>query len=224
MNVRFGGMAGMLAAALLVAPAAFAQGAGQWAVKLGAARITPQVESGDVSAPALPGTRSDVGPDTRPTFALSYSWTENVVFELHLGLPFRHKIYGTGAVEGVGQLASVKALPPTALVQYRLFEPEARLRPYVGLGATYVYFDDETGSGRLTAMTNIGGPPTTFSIEHKLGAIAAIGLIYNINQRWFADVFASKTWLKTNVAYSSGQTQQITLNPQAVGVSVGYRF
>jgi len=119
MNVRFGGMAGMLAAAaaLLAAPAAFAQGAGQWAVKLGAARITPQVDSGDVSAPALPGTRSDVGPDTQPTFAVSYSGTENVVFELHLGLPFRHKIYGVGALEGVGQLASVKVLPPTAFVQ-----------------------------------------------------------------------------------------------------------
>lgn len=172
MNVRFGSMAGMLAAALLAAPAApaaFAQGVEQWAVKVGAARITPQVKSGAVSAPALPGTRSDVGPDTQPTFALSYSWTENVVFELHLGLPFRHKIYGAGAVEGVGQLASVKTLPPTVFVQYRFFEPEARLRPYAGLGATYVVFDDETGSGRLTAMTNIGGPATTFWIEHKLG-------------------------------------------------------
>lgn len=212
------------AAALLTAPAAFAQSAGQWTAKAGVTKITPKVDSGDVTAPALPGTRSDVGADTEPTFAISYSFTDNVSVELELGVPYKHKIYGAGSIQGVGQLATVKVLPPTAFVQYRFFSPEAKLRPYVGLGATYAYFADETGSGQLTAISDIGGPPTTFSIKNKLAATGLVGLIYNINERYFADVFISKTWLKTQVSFSSGQTQQMTLNPQAVGICVGYKF
>lgn len=225
MNIRFNSLASMLAAAsLLAAPAAVAQSAGQWSAKVGVTKITPKVESEDVTAPALPGTRSDVGPDTQPTFAVSYSWTDNIVLQLDLGLPYKHKIYGAGSIQGVGQLATVKALPPTAFVQYRFMEANAKLRPYVGLGATYAYFADETGSGQLTAVSDIGGPPTTFSIKNKAAATAAVGLIYNINERYFADVFVSKTWLKTKVSFSSGQTQQMTLNPQAVSISVGYKF
>lgn len=225
MTLRFNNLATMLAAAaLLTAPAAFAQSAGQWTAKVGVTKITPKVASGDVTAPALPGTRSDVGADTEPTFAFSYSFTDNVSVELDLGLPYKHKIYGAGSIQGVGQLATVKALPPTAFVQYRFFSPQATLRPYVGVGATYAYFADETGSGQLTAVSDIGGPPTTFSIKNKLAATAAVGLIYNLNERYFADVFISKTWLKTEVAFSSGQTQKMTLNPQAVGLSVGYKF
>lgn len=225
MTLRFNSLASMLAAAaLLTAPAAFAQSAGQWTAKVGVTKITPKVTSGDVTAPALPGTRSDVGADTEPTFAFSYSFTDNVSVELDLGLPYKHKIYGAGSIQGVGQLATVKALPPTAFLQYRFFSPQATLRPYLGIGATYAYFADETGSGQLTAVSDIGGPPTTFSIKNKLAATAAVGLIYNINERYFADVFVSKTWLKTEVAFSSGQTQKMTLNPQAVGISVGYKF
>lgn len=225
MTLRFSSLASMLAAAaLVIAPAALAQSAGQWSAKVGVTKVTPKVESSDVTAPALPGTRSDVGPDTQPTFAFSYSFTDNVSVELDLGLPYKHKIYGAGAIEGVGQLASVTALPPTALVQYRFFSPLATLRPYVGLGATYAYFARETGSGQLTAVTNIGGPPTTFSIKNKLAATGQIGLIYNISERYFADIFLSKSWLKTEVSFSSGQTQKMTLNPQAMGISAGYKF
>ena len=225
MTLRFNSLASVLAAtALITTQAAFAQSAGQWTAKVGVTKITPKVDSDNVTAPALPGTRSDVGADTEPTFAFSYSFTDNVALQLDLGLPYKHKIYGAGSIVGVGQLATVKVLPPTLSVQYRFFDPQAKLRPYVGLGATYAYFADETGSGQLTAVSDIGGPPTTFSIKNKLAATGEIGLIYNINERYFADVYFSKTWLKTQVSFSSGQTQQMTLNPQAVGISVGYKF
>lgn len=222
--IRSYGMAALSGLALLNAPAALAQVAGQWTVKAGATRITPKVDSGDVTAPALPGTKSHVGADTQPAFGMSYSLTDSIALALELGLPYRHTIYGAGAIEGVGALARVKSLPPTAFVQFRFFEPAALLRPYVGIGATVAYFANETGSGQLTAISDIGGPPTTFSIKTKLAATGQIGLLYNINQRWFADVFVSKTWLKTDMTFSSGQTQKITLNPQAVGISVGYKF
>jgi outer membrane protein len=39
------------------------------------------VESGDVSAPALPGTKTDVNSDTKPRFAIAYMITDNVSAE-----------------------------------------------------------------------------------------------------------------------------------------------
>lgn len=43
---------------------------------------------------------------------------------------------------------------------------------------------------------------------------------------WLVRVGAdfSKTFLKTRAALSTGQTLDATLNPTAVGLSVGYRF
>ncbi|CUI09494.1 outer membrane beta-barrel protein [Massilia sp. P8910] len=218
------GKAVAAAAVMAVASGASAQSAGQWTAKGGIATITPKVKSGDVSAPALPGTKADIGSDTKPVFSFSYSLTDNVSAELDLGMPFKHTLYGAGSIEGTGKLGTVKALPPTMLVQYRFFKPDAMLRPYLGAGITYAYFAKETGSGQMTAISDIGGPPTTFKVKNKLAGTLQAGLVYNINDRWFADVAYIKTFLKTKVDFSSGQTQDITLDPQVVSFGIGYKF
>ncbi len=214
----------ILLAAIAAAPAASAQSAGQWTVKAGVGKITPKVTSGDVSAPALPGSKADVGPDTQPVFAAAYGLTDNLGVELDLGLPYTHEISGAGAIQGVGVLGTVKSLPPTLFVHYRFFKPDALVRPYAGLGATYAYFTDETGSGKMTALSDIGGPPTTFTIKSKLAATFQVGVAVNINARWFVDANISKTWLKTQVNFSSGQRQDMQLDPQAVTLALGYKF
>lgn len=226
MKLRMNSVGKMLAATavMAVASSASAQSAGQWTAKMGVAEITPKVKSGDVSAPALPGTKADIGSDTQPVFSFGYGLTDNVSVELDLGLPFKHKLYGDGAIKGTGELGTVKALPPTFLVQYRFFKPDAMLRPYVGAGVTYAYFADETGSGRLTSISDIGGPPTTFKVKNKLASSLQAGLVFNINERWYADVVYIKTFLKTKVDFSSGQTQDITLDPQTLSIGIGYKF
>jgi len=210
--------------ALAAAGGASAQAAGQWTIKAGAAKITPQVISGDVSAPALPGSKADVASDTQPILAIAYGLSDNIGIELDLGLPYQHDILGAGAIDGVGKVGSVKSLPPTLFVHYRLFAPSTRVRPYAGLGATYAYFTDETGSGKLTALSDIGGPPTTFSIKSKLAATVQLGVAVAIDARWFVDAAISKTWLKTRVDFSSGQTQAMQLDPQAASLTLGYKF
>jgi outer membrane protein len=212
------------AAALAASSGASGQAAGQWAVKAGLGKITPKVKSGDVSAPALPGSKADVSADTQPIFAVAYGVTDNLTVELDLGLPYKHEISGAGAIEGTGVLGTVKALPPTLFAYHRFFEPEDRFRPYVGAGLTYAYFADETGSGKLTALSDIGGPPTTFSLKNKAAGTLQVGLIVNINRKWFVDGNISKTWLKTKVSFSSGQTQEMTLDPVAVTLGLGYKF
>jgi outer membrane protein len=226
MKVRFNNAAQLMvmAAALAAASGASAQSAGQFTAKLGINKITPHVESGDISAPALPGSKADVGPDTQPIFVFGYGITDNISAELDLGLPYKHPIYGAGAIAGTGKLGTVEALPPTAFIQYRFFEPSAMFRPYVGAGITYAYFQKATGSGQMTALTNPGGPATTFKIDNKVAGSAQLGVAVNLNERWYADVAYVKTWLKTKVNFSTGQTQDMTLDPQSLSIGVGYKF
>ncbi|MBC7454050.1 MAG: OmpW family protein [Massilia sp.] len=210
--------------AMAAAPGASAQSAGQFTAKAGLARITPKVSSGDLSAPALPGTKVAVGDDTEPVFIVAYGLSDNVSAELALGVPYKHKLYGAGAIDGTGQLGSVEVLPPSAFIQYRFFKPDATVRPFLGLGLTYAYFRKETGSGQLTSMMNTGGLATTFNIGNKLAASLQAGLAYTITPRWFADLTVTKTYLKVLTRYSTGQTQEVTLDPLAVVVAVGYKF
>jgi outer membrane protein len=213
------------AAAVAAASGASAQSAGQWTVAVGANKITPHVESGDISAPALPGSKGDVGSDTQPVIVIDYGITDNISVETALGTPYKHKIYGAGAIAGTGELGSVQALPPTIFAQYRFFEPTAMIRPFVGVGVAYAYFMKATGSGRMTALTNPGSStPTTFKIDNKLTAALQAGVSVNINERWFASAAIIKTFLTTDVHFSTNQTQHMKLDPQAVMVSVGYKF
>lgn len=226
MKVRLHSVVNMLvaASAMAFAAGASAQSAGQWTVKAGINKITPKVESGDISAPSLPGAKGDVGPDTKPILVFAYGLTDNISAEIDLGLPYTHKIYGAGSIEGVGELGHVQVLPPTAFIQYRFFEPSSMLRPYVGAGVTYAYFRKATGSGKMTALTNPGGEPTTFKLDNKLTASLQAGVAVNLNERWFVDATFIKTFLKTTAHFSTGQYQDMTLNPQSVSLSVGYKF
>ncbi|WP_020651851.1 OmpW/AlkL family protein [Massilia niastensis] len=227
MNVRFNSIVKVLgvAAALACASSASAQSAGQWTAKFGVNQLTPKVESGDITAPALPGTKADVDSDIQPVLVFAYGLTDNISAEAALGTPYKHSITGAGAIAGTGELATVEALPPTLFLQYRFFEPNAMFRPFVGLGATYAYFMKERGSGKLTAVTNPGrGVPTSFSIDNKFTYTAQVGVAMNFNERWFGDVSVTKTRLRTDVSFSTGQTQHMQLDPVAVILAVGYKF
>jgi len=213
-----------LAAAMTVASAASAQTAGTWLGTLGANKITPKVESGDVSAPAQPGTKTDVGSDTKPRFAIAYMVNDNVSAEIDLGLPYKHDLYGAGTIDGTGKLATAEVLPPTAFIQYRFLPANSVFRPYVGLGITYAMFQKERGSGQLTAVLNTGGPGATFKLDDKWAASYQIGGTVKINEKWFLDASVIKTKLKTKAHYSTGQVQDVRLDPLAVNVSIGYAF
>ena len=213
-----------LAMAVGAASGAAAQAKGDWTVKVGVNKITPKVESGNVSAPALPNTKADVGTDTKPILNLAYFITDNISAELDLGAPYRHELFGADAIAGTGKLGTVDVLPPTLFAQYRFFRSDAVFRPYVGLGVTYAYFRRERGSAQLTSILNTGGPASTFSLESKWAASAQIGASFRLNERWSIDGGVIKTRLRTTATYSTGQTQAMKLDPVAVNLGVTFKF
>ena len=215
----------LIATAMTASAAVSAQTAGTWSVKVGINKITPKVNSGDMSAPALPGTKADVASDTEPVLVINYMYTDHLAAELHLGAPCKHNFLGAGSISGTGKLGTAEVLPPTVFAQYRFMDAKSTFRPYVGLGLTYAYFQKETGSGAMTALTNTGSAtPTTFKLDNAFGITSQAGVTYAINEKWFADVAVSKTFLKTTAHFSTGQTQDIKLDPVAVSVGIGYHF
>lgn len=226
MKVRFNVVKLLVAAGALAAAAgASAQSAGQLAVSIGANQVTPKVESGAISAPALPNSLGDVGKDTQPVVIFDYGLTDNVSLEAAIGTPYKHTLYGAGSIAGTGKLGTVESLPPTVFAQYRFFQPGSMIRPFIGLGLTYAAFMKETGSGKMTALTNPGSStPTTFSIDNKWTYSGQIGATVNVYEQWIASVAFVKTRLRTDVHFSTGQYQHMRLDPNSVMLSVGYKF
>lgn len=210
--------------ALGAAGGAHAQSAGSWLVKGGINNIAPQVKSGDLSAPSLPGTKVDVKAATSVIVTATYMVTDEISIEAFAGLPYKHDVEGDGAIAGSGKLGTVKQVSPTVFGQYRFLRANDPFRPYVGVGLTYGYFYGEEGSGALTALTNPGGSPTRLSVDSALGVSAQIGGAFKIDERWFIDAAVIKTLIKTTAKLSTGQTVDTKLDPVSVNVSVGYRF
>lgn len=213
-----------LAVLALGAASAFAQKAGSWSASVGVTKIAPDVTSGNLSAPSLPGTKVDVGDNTQLTGAVNYSYTDNIAVSVPIGFGFKHNVVGMGAIAGVGTLATTKALPITLLGQYRFGAANADLRPYLGGGLSYVKFYKTNSTAVLTAITNPGGPATTMSFESKFAPTIQLGLTYNINDKWYLDGNYTKTFLKTTGTLSTGQTLNATLNPDGFTFQVGYKF
>jgi outer membrane protein len=203
---------------------AIAQSAGTWLGRLGATNITPQVKSGNMTAPSFPNTQTDVGGNSQLSGGLTYMYTDHFSIDVPLALPFTHKLYGAGALAGAGTIGETKALPLTVFGQYRLNNASSVFRPYAGLGLTYAYFFEEAGNGTLTATTNPGGPPTRLSIGSKFALTPQIGFSYALTDKWLLDGSFSKTYLKTRTTLSTGQTIDTTLNPNTFSLGLGMKF
>jgi outer membrane protein len=214
-----------LAALAAVACGAHAQTAGTWLFSLGATRIAPNTSSGNLSPPSAPGTTIDVGADTEATLSVGRMITDHWSWELPIGFGYKHKVFGSGAISGVGQIGTVKALPITLFAQYRFLEPTARFRPYAMLGLTYAHFYGERGSATLNGINPVNPPGGTgLSVASRFGVTPGLGLTVAINQRWYVDLQYAHSFLKTTATLSTGQKIDTRLDPDAYRIAVGVRF
>ncbi|MBC7618954.1 MAG: OmpW family protein [Candidatus Saccharibacteria bacterium] len=211
--------------ALACANLAHAQSAGTLMVRVGVTTIKPNVESGELTAPSLVGTKASIDSASQVSGGITYMYTNNVSIDVPLALPFTHDILGDGAILGVGKIADVKALPATLLVQWRFMEPRDAFRPYVGVGLTYAAFFGARGTSTLTAITG-GTPskPTTLSIGSKFAPTVQVGASVALNQNWYVDANYTYTPLTVTNTLSTGQTLESKINPGSLSLAVGYMF
>jgi outer membrane protein len=228
---------GISAAALLAfAATAHAQSAGSFYVTTGWFHLAPQDHSSPlqiVSAGGVPVNQSIIPSgasiDSSDTTGLTagYFITDNIAAEVVAGIPPRFDIYGTGTLQQSGALAHASLWSPTVLVKYFFYPADAKFRPYVGLGASYVWFQDKKLTGNLLGLV-----PEQLDASRQWAPVFNAGFNYNFNKHWFAGLSLSYVPVGTTATITAknqvGSTvvskARISLDPVVTYVNIGYRF
>ena len=208
--------------ALTATSLAYAQSAGTVMARVNASQQSTSGASDALSAPSLPGSSLQAENATGLTAGVTYMVTDNVSLDAQLGLGLKTNLVGAGALAGSGKLGDFTAQPFHLITQYRFMTAKDAFRPFVGIGLTYAYFTDTSGTAALSAIT--GGSPTTFKVQSKLAPSVQLGAAYAINDRWYVEGSLTKTMLKTTVSLSTGNTAAYKMNPLTTSIGLGYRF
>lgn len=189
-------------ATLGLAQSAFAQDAGDWIVRAGFHTIQPKAHNHPLV---------DVGQSTGMTFSATYMATENWGVELLAALPFLHDI----RLNGVGAVGETDLLPPTLSAQYH-FNPNGRVRPYVGAGVNYTVFSSERTWGALQG--------TKLELDSSFGPAAQLGIDIDVLPDWFLNLDVRWFDIDTDAKLDGVDVGTIQIDPYAFGLSLSRRF
>jgi outer membrane protein len=197
-----------LALAAALAPGfALAQSAlateGPWLVRVRAAYM--QNDNGN--SPVIGLGQVEVQSRWIPEFDISYFFTDNIAAELVLTWPQKFDVTLAGA-----EIGSVKALPPTLMLQYH-FMPNAAFRPYAGVGLNYTRFSSQSFS--------IAGLDTSNS---SFGAALQGGIDIQLAPRWYLNADVKYIWMNTDVTLNGAPLTKVDIDPWLFSVGIGYRF
>lgn len=235
----FRNMTAVSALALASLPAA-AQSAGSNVVNLGWFHF----DTHDSSEPltftqgpfvgTVPGSGAEVG--SADTLGLAYTrfFTDNFALTFDIGVPPKFDLDGKGSLAGLGHLGSARQWSPALVAKWFFGRPDDRFRPFVGFGATYVWYSDVNLSDSLAGQVTGGAPGGSASadLSSSWAPVANLGMVYNIDKRWSIGLSVSYIPLDTdakitgrvgNTVVSRSRTN-LTLDPLVTFLSVGYRF
>jgi len=144
-----------------------------------------------------------------PELDVSYFFTKNIAAELVLTYPQSIQIDAGGT-----KLGTIKALPPSLLLQYH-FTSFGAFKPYVGAGVNYTIF---------SSRNNLGGG--AYSVDSSsFGAVGQVGMDYMFDKNWGLNVDVKYATMSTNVTDIAGaNVGKLTLNPWMPAVGVTYKF
>ncbi len=203
------------AAAAIGAGAAHAA-AGDWLVRARLIQVSPNDSTGPVSG--IAGTEAAVSDDTTLELDFTRMLTDHVGLELILATT-RHGVKGSrGAVAGA-DVGSVRVLPPTLTLQYHP-QPDAKVRPYVGIGVNYTLFYDKKAGAGL-------GAGATVDYDSSWGLAAQAGVDMDLGGRWFLNADVKYIDMDTTLTVRGGAvpgTTKVKLNPWVFAIGVGTRF
>ncbi|MGG2044309.1 OmpW/AlkL family protein [Burkholderia gladioli] len=183
---------------------------------------------------SVPNTGAGITDADTFGFATGYFITDHIAAELVAGVPPKFQLTGKGTFEPFGTLGQAYQWSPAVVVKYVFNDASAKFRPYLGLGASYIWF---TG-GKLTNDAFERGVlqgPTSIKTSNQWAPVFNAGFTYNFTDHWFAglsvsyipvSVTATLTTVRATPVGLLTQTSsaRIRLNPIVTFANVGYRF
>lgn len=232
-----------LAAALALGTSvqANAQSAGSIVLNAGWFHLAPQDSSTPLKAnilgtsTTLPNASANVSDSDTGGFSLAYFVTDNISVEGIFGYPPKMNLNGGGSLSGLGKLGSANEWSPTVLLKYNFGKPDAKLRPSIGVGVSYIWYTDvklspSMQSGAFIPYTALQGP-TTATLSNTFAPVFNLGMTYNFTKHWSVGaslsylMFSTKANLTTQSALGPIHSEtKLHINPIVTFVSVGYRF
>nr|WP_093167678.1 OmpW family outer membrane protein [Variovorax sp. YR216] len=233
----------LAAVAALGSGSALAQKAGDWQVGAGWLHFSPQDSSKPLTftspvAAVVPGSGADAGNSDTLGLSATYFVDSHWAVEGVIGIPPKFKLYGTGTLAPVGELGEARQWSPTILAKYYFNDGEAKLRPFVGLGATYVWYSDVkiTPSLQGALANRIGIPPaasaTTAKLDSSFSPVFNVGAAYQFDPHWGMSFSVSYIRLSTTAKLTTtalgvpvAQSESsLKLNPIVPYLAVTYKF
>lgn len=209
-------------AALAMAPHTAYAAAGDTFVRVRAIMVAPNEKSGPI-LPTFPAEKVKISNSAMPEIDITHMVSDHVGFEL-IAATTKHNASGrTGTTGSIGKLASTWVLPPTLTAQYH-FNPEGKVRPYVGAGVNYTLFYSEKPSNALE--TAVG--QTKVKMKSSAGWAVQGGVDIAIGKRSFLN-FDIKyididTTARLRTTAIGTQRVKVNLDPIVVGVGLGFRL
>jgi outer membrane protein len=235
--------AAALAFLTVAAGTAHAQSAGTFYVATGWFHLAPQDSSDPLKIVSVGGTtlnqsvaNTGASIDQADTIGLTtgYFITDNISAEFVGGVPPRFNLSGEGQLAQFGVLGHAYQWSPAVVFKYYFNKPEAKFRPYVGLGATYIWFTGAKITNGPFESEGLGGP-TTVTTSNQWAPVFNLGFNYNIDRHWFAGLSLSYVPVSLRATLTTARETQvgtltevsqakIKLDPIVTYLNIGYRF
>jgi outer membrane protein len=224
--------------------AAHAQSAGSFILSTGWFHLSPQDHSSEIEVvsrggspinQSIPNSGSSVDDSDTVGFTGTYFVTDNIAVEGVIGIPPKFDLNGQGVLAPYGKLGSAKQWSPTLLLKYYFLQAQSRLRPYLGVGVSRVWFSDAAITNDQFLANPLLGGPTSVDIKAKWVPVFNGGFTFQVTDHWYAGLSVSYLPLKTTATLTSTSATpvgnltsvskaDIKLNPIVTYINVGYRF
>ena len=189
---------------------------GNWLVRARAVRLDTANKSDPIPSLAIPSDAITVNNKTIPEVDVTYFFTPNIAAELVLTVPQKHTVtVQQSALGGPVDIGTFEHLPPTLMLQYH-FMPEAKIRPYAGVGLNYT---------RISSVNLFVPTVGRLDLDHNSWGLAAGGGVdIEVAKNWFLNFDVKKVQIRTDVTQFGQKLSTVKVDPWLFGAGVGYRF
>ena len=202
----------------LVSMPAMAYEKGDWIIRFGGGMVSPE-STGFVDTDDDLLVSVDDG--TSAVISATYMFSPNLGFEILGAWPFTHDIHAGPVDRSVElKLGETQHLPPTFTLNYQ-FAPDAKFRPYAGLGLNYTTFFSEELNQNLF-------PGFSMSIDDTFGLAAQLGADIPFGDGgWMLNFDIRYINIEPDVTLSDGvdtDTVSVDINPFVYSINLGFVF